>query len=113
MRNHHFEQFLSDSFRDGVAVRELRLSHEEVQYIKNSYPKAKINPCVQQDDAADRRWYEICLYERIPQKEQRIESMDDSELRAEKDRLLSELRKTKEELERVRQELAIVKSHTK
>lgn len=113
MSNHHFEQFLFDSFKDGVAIREMRLSHDEVQFIQNSYPKASIIPSVQPNQGSDRRWYEICLYERIPHEDPPLETMDDISLRTEKQKLLRELNKTKHELERVKQELAMMKSYTK
>ncbi len=113
MRNTHFEQFITDSFRDGIAIRELRLSHEEVEYIKSSYPKASITPCVQQGSDDGRHWYEISLYGLKFNEDKHFESMDDVTLHAEKARLLQELEQTKKELERVMQELAMVKSSIK
>jgi hypothetical protein len=56
-----FEAFLSESFSDGVHFRELRLSNEETEYIKKTYPKAIFNKSFQKETADGKRWYKVTL----------------------------------------------------
>lgn len=35
--------FLKDSFKNGIVSRELRLSKEEIEYLKKTFPKASMN----------------------------------------------------------------------
>lgn len=56
-----FEKFLSDSFGDGIYYRELRLSSEEIEYLKKKFPKATIKRCEAAESADDKEWWEINL----------------------------------------------------
>ena len=54
-----FESFLAESFREGNLFRELRLSDQEIEHLKNNYPRARFNKITTQDDSEDRIWYEV------------------------------------------------------
>ena len=55
-----FEEFLLESFGDGISCRELRLSAEELAYVKVKYPSATIS--LLSDTSADgKSWFEINL----------------------------------------------------
>lgn len=57
-----FERFLKESFENDVCIRELRLSDDELHYLKELMPKAEaieIPGSVCQDG---KRWYEIKLH---------------------------------------------------
>ncbi|USK55428.1 hypothetical protein LIS82_02420 [Cytobacillus solani] len=56
-----FEEFLSESFGDGVHIRELRLSNEETEYIKKTYPKAIFNKSFQKETLDEKNWYKVTL----------------------------------------------------
>ncbi|MFE8698485.1 hypothetical protein ACFYKT_19495 [Cytobacillus sp. FJAT-53684] len=56
-----FEEFLSESFGDGVHIRELRLSNEETEYIKKIYPKAIFNKSFQKKTTDGKSWYKVTL----------------------------------------------------
>ncbi|TAH63642.1 MAG: hypothetical protein EWM50_02005 [Gottschalkiaceae bacterium] len=57
-----FEKFLADAFSDGVVFRELRLSNEEIEYFKVTYPKVSLNK-IQESSCADGKvWVEVRLH---------------------------------------------------
>ena len=93
-----FEEFLAESFRDGVHIRELRLSGEETEYIKRIYPKATLDknqPIEAQDGKA---WYKVML---TPSKRNEKSAPD-----AEKFSIMEkENQQLKQELEKLKQEL--------
>lgn len=51
-----FERFLSDSFKE-VLSRELRLSEEELEYLRSRYPKASIERLPMEDLPDGKSWY--------------------------------------------------------
>ncbi|MUK88661.1 hypothetical protein GMD78_09685 [Ornithinibacillus sp. L9] len=54
-----FDEFLLESFKDGIRVRELRLTEDEANYLKWKIPKAtfkKIRDC---EYASTKKWYEV------------------------------------------------------
>ncbi len=56
-----FETFLLDSFADGIQYRELRLSKQEVHYVKGLFPDAKVEPSQTSTSADGKKWYEVRL----------------------------------------------------
>ncbi|OLS41288.1 hypothetical protein [Bacillus sp. MRMR6] len=56
-----FEDFLQESFEDGIKLRELRLSSEELLYVKEKFPGAVIKSASTQEDLDRKAWYEINL----------------------------------------------------
>jgi hypothetical protein len=56
-----FEDFLIESFRDGVSRRELRLSAEELAYVKVKYPLATIEDLSSDVSKDGKSWYEVVL----------------------------------------------------
>ena len=54
-----FEQFLEESFSGGICLRELRLSHEELEYITKKYPHAKIRKIQDSNNSRKKCWYQI------------------------------------------------------
>ncbi|SHE94806.1 hypothetical protein [Caloramator proteoclasticus] len=56
-----FEEFFTNSFRDGKVVRELRLSSEEVEYIRKSYPNVQISKLSGYEKNKDKNWYTVKL----------------------------------------------------
>lgn len=59
-----FEEFLWDSFRNGQNMRELRLSQDELSYLKARYPLASYSRDSQEEDG--KNWYVITLKKREP-----------------------------------------------
>jgi|GEM_PF-1129746 len=56
-----FDAFLRDSFSDGSTCRELRLSEEQVRYIKDKYPGISLE-LTADDGSPDRKlWYRVFL----------------------------------------------------
>lgn len=53
----NFEKFLLDSFGDGVFSRELRLSSEELSYLKELYPKASVTTSTNGKSKDGKEWY--------------------------------------------------------
>lgn len=54
-----FEDFLRESFCDGQANRELRLSEDELQYLKTRYP---VSSCASKGQELDgKSWYLVTL----------------------------------------------------
>ncbi|GEN53264.1 hypothetical protein [Halobacillus faecis] len=61
MSKSEFEQFLSESFKEGISFRELRLSEKEVSHLKSHYPAAIIRRTSEVNDALKKSWYEVHL----------------------------------------------------
>lgn len=55
-----FEDFLSNSFQE-VLCRELRLSNEELEYLKKRFPKANIERMRTDESPDDKHWYLVKL----------------------------------------------------
>ncbi|SDK66872.1 hypothetical protein [Natronincola ferrireducens] len=55
------EEFLEDSFGAGVYFRELRLSNEEMEYVKRKYPRAELKKCVTRECSDGKIWWEVNL----------------------------------------------------
>lgn len=92
-----FAEFLSESFRDGVSFRELRLSMEEVDYLKKRYPKASVKKSPARQYAEDKSWYEVSLISSM-------HSVNETELEA----IQRENQKLKQELETLKKSIAIL-----
>ncbi len=60
----YFEEFLWDSFREGGTVRELRLSQDELSYLKGRYPIASCQEAGASHEG--KAWYQITLRRRCP-----------------------------------------------
>ncbi|WAM34193.1 hypothetical protein [Caldicellulosiruptor morganii] len=56
-----FEEFFTNSFRDGKVVRELRLSSDEVEYIKKRYPNVTVSKLSGFENNKDKNWYTVKL----------------------------------------------------
>ncbi|QAS53065.1 hypothetical protein [Halobacillus litoralis] len=92
MTENEFEQFLSESFREGVYFRELRLSEKEVLSLKEHYPQASIQKTSEVNDAFSKSWYEINLMP-IGKKSETLESIRNENTRLKRE--LESLRKLK------------------
>ena len=57
-----FEEFLSESFREGVRFRELRLSNDEIEYLRKTYPKISLKKICTTEYTDGKCWYEVRLY---------------------------------------------------
>lgn len=106
MIGYEFKDFLLESFSNGIAVRELRLSEEEVHYIQNMYPQAKLKKDESSTSKDGRAWYEISL----SPEENAVEDVPFTReewmaVKQERDRLLQELQEVKAEMERLRQRI--------
>lgn len=106
MIGYQFKDFLLESFSNGISVRELRLSEEEVHYIQNMYPQAEVTKGDVSDSPDGRVWYKIAL---TPETET-IEDVPFSReellaIKQERDRLLQELQEVKREIEKLRQRM--------
>ncbi|MBM7552054.1 hypothetical protein [Thalassobacillus pellis] len=88
-----FNIFLEESFSDGVYFRELRLSPEELDFVKKKFPKAKIegNPKVSGND--QKAWYEVHIHPASGDREE--ESPEMIAIQKEKRRLEHELARLK------------------
>lgn len=93
MAENEFEQFLSDSFREGVYYRELRLSEKELTQLKAHYPKATVKRTSEVNDAFSKAWYEVNLLP-IERKAESVETIRLENLRLKKE--LETLRKINE-----------------
>jgi len=60
-----FEEFLWESFCDGQTSRELRLSQDELSYLKGRYPLAS-SSASSQTQSDGKTWYLITLSQRTP-----------------------------------------------
>lgn len=56
-----FEDFLSRSFGEGVYSREIRLSSEELEYVRKKYPHASLKKCLGEATDNGKGWYEVNL----------------------------------------------------
>lgn len=56
-----FQEFLLDSFKEGIFSRELRLSNEELAYAKRMFPKAVFNKCFSTQENNGKSWYLVEL----------------------------------------------------
>ena len=92
-----FAEFLSESFRDGVSFRELRLSIDEVDYLKRRYPKASVKKSPTREYSEDKSWYEVNLFSII-------HPVNETELEA----IQKENRQLKQELESLKKTMAIL-----
>lgn len=66
-----FEDFLYESFSDGIYSRELRLSDSEVNFMKEKFPNMKIetladpkNRSLQEDE--NKKWYKVSIASKKP-----------------------------------------------
>ncbi|WP_226581920.1 hypothetical protein [Halobacillus litoralis] len=80
MTKNEFEQFLSESFKEGVYFRELRLSEKEVSCLKAFYPKARVKRTSEVNDALSKSWYEINLLP-VKQRPEKYESLMQENIR--------------------------------
>jgi len=55
--------FLKESFRDGVTYRELRLSTEEIDYLRKLFPKAEIKEMRNMKCSDEKVWVEVKIKE--------------------------------------------------
>ncbi|MDF2857568.1 MAG: hypothetical protein K0Q87_3419 [Neobacillus sp.] len=84
-----FEEFLNESFRDGISCRELRLSTEELAYVKVKYPLATIKGLPSDVSADGKSWYEVALSSAMSEKVD--PSRDVEDIRQENKRLKLEI----------------------
>ncbi|MDW7672901.1 MAG: hypothetical protein SCK28_00040 [Bacillota bacterium] len=61
IKTNKFEEFLSESFFDGLKHRELRLSDEEVKYIQREYPKSILKRIQTNQYLDGKTWYNVKL----------------------------------------------------
>jgi hypothetical protein len=84
-----FKEFLQESFGDGILFRELRLSNEELAYVKEKFPRARITKSHANEQLDGKAWYEISLSP-INDKEMTL-SKENGNLQQENERLKQEL----------------------
>ncbi|ASK61947.1 hypothetical protein CFK37_07130 [Virgibacillus phasianinus] len=59
-KDKRFDEFLSESFKDGACVRELRLTNAELQYVQLKFPKSKVTKLPETSDHSPKKiWYEV------------------------------------------------------
>lgn len=56
-----FEFFLRECFKEDVCCKELRLSDEEVLYLKDKYPKAVIDRMPEGKCCDGKVWYRVSM----------------------------------------------------
>jgi len=56
-----FEDFLWESFSEGVGIKELRISDEEKEYIKVKYPGISIRLIPGNEYLDKKTWFEVAL----------------------------------------------------
>lgn len=56
-----FKEFLFESFREGIYYRELRLSEDELDTLRSTFPTARITKTTEVNDLHDKAWYEVNL----------------------------------------------------
>lgn len=56
-----FDEFLRDSFKGGVFGRELRLSGDEVEYLKDQFPRARLEAISSRNSGDGKLWYMVEL----------------------------------------------------
>ncbi|REJ09955.1 hypothetical protein [Halobacillus trueperi] len=92
MSKSEFDQFLSDSFKEGISFRELRLSEKEVSHLKSHYPSAIIRRTSDVNDAFKKSWYEVHLSP-IQRKPESLDSIRQENIRLKRE--LETLKKMK------------------
>lgn len=92
MAKSKFEQFLSDSFKEGISFRELRLSEKEVSHLKSHYPSAIIKRTSEVNDALKKSWYEVHLSP-VQRKSESLDSIREENIRLKRE--LETLKKMK------------------
>lgn len=55
------EEFLQESFEDGIVFRELRLSIEEISYLRKEYPRFNLNEMHDIECSDGKVWMEVRL----------------------------------------------------
>lgn len=75
------ENFLTESFGEGIYFRELRLSYEEMEYIKKKYPKASFKKCATVESSDGKIWWEVNLLASIDNQKEFID-FDESQAAA-------------------------------
>ncbi|ASN03950.1 hypothetical protein [Virgibacillus necropolis] len=59
-KDKRFDEFLSDSFKDGACIRELRLTNAELKYVQLKFPKSKVTKLPESRNRTPKKlWYEI------------------------------------------------------
>lgn len=56
-----FKKFLEESFENDIVARELRLSNEEVKYLKKIYPRASVRKMPFSKCSDGKLWFEVRL----------------------------------------------------
>ncbi len=56
-----FEEFLSESFSEEIRSREVRLSTEQIEYMKKIYPGATVQEMVDNECGDGKFWFEVKL----------------------------------------------------
>lgn len=74
-----FEDFLLDTFKDGILFKELRLSNEEIAYIKKKYPKVNLKKCEMIPSRDGKSWWEVALLSTQDKEVQLIDLQSDKE----------------------------------
>jgi hypothetical protein len=54
-----FIRFLEKSFENDINIRELRLSDDELRYLKELMPRADVREMPDADCSDGKRWYEV------------------------------------------------------
>lgn len=80
MAKSEFEQFLSESFKEGIYFRELRLSEREVIRLKSHFPLAKVRRTSEVNDAYCKSWYEVNLLP-VEKKPESLKSIREENMR--------------------------------
>jgi hypothetical protein len=96
-----FEEFLEESFGEGVYSRELRLSKEEMEYVRVKYPKARMSKCLTTESTDGKCWVDINLLTPI---DLVVKSENPNGLAA----IQTENMRLKQELERIKKSLGDV-----
>lgn len=87
VKNHTFDEFLSESFANDQVVRELRLSQEELMYVKKKYPNASFKVVSTEEAVNGKVWYEVNLFPLNNDEEIRIETNNVQDLEQRKQEL--------------------------
>lgn len=56
-----FEFFLWECFKEGAHLKELRLSDEEAEYLKDKYPSAVLSKMSDCECSDGKVWYKVAL----------------------------------------------------
>ncbi len=86
-----FEVFLKGSFEEGINVRELRLSDQEVEFVKKNFPEASLKKQQMEDSSDGKFWFEITLSPSQINDEGNQDSLYIATIRKENERLKQEL----------------------